>query len=47
MDEEGFNQTCIKERGKRGDTHRSFYGTWVADFMPVLRQEAGKFMLGK
>ena len=30
---------------KRGDIHQPFYGTWVADFM--LRQDAGRFMLGK
>jgi len=30
---------------KRGVVHQPFYGTWVADFM--LRQDAGKFMLGK
>jgi len=44
-DEEGFKKTCIREKKKRGDIHRSFYGTWVADFM--LRQNAGRFMLGK
>jgi len=45
MDEESFKKTRIKEKGKRGGTHQPFYGTWVADFM--LRQEAGRFMLGK
>jgi len=30
---------------KRGDIHHPFYSTRVADFM--LRQEAGRFMLGK
>jgi len=44
-DEEGFKQTCIREKKKRGDIHQPFYGTWVADFM--LRQDAGRFMLGK
>jgi len=33
MDEEKFEKTCIKESGKRGGIHQSFYGTWVADFM--------------
>jgi len=45
MDEEGFKKTCIREKKNRGDIHQPFYGTWVADFM--LRQEAGRFMLGK
>jgi len=45
MDEEGFKKTCIKEKGKRGGTHKSFYGKWAADFM--LRRDAGRFMLGK
>ena len=45
MDEEGFKKSCIKEKKKRGDIHQPFYGTWVADFM--LRQDAGRFMLGK
>ena len=45
MDEEGFKTTCIKEKKKRGDIHQPLYGTWVADF--VLRQDAGRFMLGK
>jgi len=45
MDEEGFIQTCIKEKTKRGVILQPFYGTWVADFM--LRQDAGRFMLGK
>jgi len=42
MDEEGFKQACINE--KKNEDH-PVYGTWVADFM--LRQEAGRFMLGK
>ena len=47
MDEEGFIKTCIREKKKRGDSdiHQPFYGTWVADFM--LRQDAGRFILGK
>jgi len=45
MDEEGFNKTCIKETKTRGGIHQPFYGTWVTDFM--LRQDAGRFMLGK
>jgi len=45
MDEEGFKKTCIKEKKKRGGIHQTLYNTWVADFM--LRQDAGKFMLGK
>ena len=45
MDEGGFKKTCIKEKKKRGDIHQPFYGTWVANFM--LRQDAGRFMLGK
>ena len=45
MDEEGFKQTCIREKKNGGDIHQPFYGTWVADFM--LRQDAGRFMLGK
>jgi len=45
MDEEGFKKTCIREKTKRGDLQQPFYGTWVADFM--LRQDAGRFMLGK
>jgi len=47
MDEEGFKKTQagIQEKKKRGDIHQPFYGTWVADFM--LRQDAGRFMLGK
>jgi len=44
MDEEGFKKTCIKEK-KRGGIHQPFYCTWIADFM--LRQDAGRFMLGK
>ena len=47
MDEESFTgkKTCIKEKEKRGGIHQPFYGTWIMDFM--LRQDAGKFMLGK
>ena len=45
MDEEGFKKTCMREKEKTGDIHQPFYGIWVADFM--LRQEAGRFMLGK
>jgi len=45
MDEEGFKETCIREKKKRGNIHQPFYGTWVADF--ILRQDAGRFMLGK
>ena len=47
MDEEDFKKTCTREnlKKKRGDIHQPFYGTWVADFM--LRQDAGRFMLGK
>jgi len=47
MDEDGFKKTCIKEKKKRGGIHQPLYshGTWVADFM--LRQDAGRFMLGK
>jgi len=45
MDEEGFKKTCIKQKKKRGGIHQPFHGTWVADFM--LRQDAGRFMLGK
>jgi len=45
MDEEGFKKTCIKEKNKREGIHQPFYGTWVEDFM--LRQDAGRFMLGK
>jgi len=45
MDEEGFKKTYIREKKKRGDIHQPFYGTLVADFM--LRQDAGRFMLGK
>jgi len=44
-DEEGFKKTCIREKKKRGDIHQPFYRTRVADFM--LRQDAGRFMLGK
>jgi len=44
-DEEGFKKTCIREKKKRGDIHQPFYSTWVADF--TLRQDAGRFMLGK
>jgi len=45
MDEEGFKNTCIKEKKARGGIHLPCYGTWVADFM--LRQDAERFMLGK
>ena len=45
MDEEGFKKTCIKKKKKRGGIQQPLYGTWVADFM--LRQDAGRFMLGK
>jgi len=45
MDEQGFKKTCIKEKKKRRDIHQPFYCTCVADFM--LRQDAGRFMLGK
>ena len=44
MDEEGLKKTCSKEKKKRG-IHQPLYGTWVADF--TLRQDAGRFMLGK
>ena len=45
MDEKGFKRTCIKEKGKGGGIYQPVYGTWAADFM--LRQDAGRFMLGK
>ena len=45
MDKEGFKKTWIKEKEKRGGIQQPLYGTWVADFM--LRQDAGRFMLGK
>jgi len=45
MDEEGFKKTCIEEKKKRGGIHQPFYGTWIADF--ILKQDAGRFMLGK
>ena len=45
MDEKSFEETCIKQKEKRGCTHQPFYGTCLADFM--LRQDAGRFMLGK
>jgi len=45
MDEEDFKKTCIKEKNKRGDIHQPPYGAWPVDFM--LRQDAGRFMLGK
>jgi len=45
IDEEGFKKTCIKEKKERGGIHQPLYNTWVADFM--LRQDAGRFMLGK
>ena len=47
MDEEGFKKTCIREKKKRGDIHQPFYGTWAADFMLRLRQDAGRFMIWK
>ena len=48
MDEEpGFKKTCIKEKKKRGGIHQPLYGTWAADFRVMLRQDAGRFMLGK
>ena len=45
MEEESFKKTCIKEKEKRGGICQPLYGTRVADFM--LRQDAGRFMLGK
>jgi len=45
MDEEGLKATCIKEKEKKGGIRQPLYGTWVAVFM--LRQDAGRFMLGK
>jgi len=45
MDEECLKKTCNKEEKKRGGIHQPLYGTWVADF--TLRQDAGRFMLGK
>jgi len=45
MDEEGFKKARIKEKKKRGGIQQPFYGIWVADLM--LRQDAGRFMLGK
>jgi len=45
MDEEGFKKTCIRKKRKRAGIHQPLYGTWVADCM--LRQDAGRFMLGK
>jgi len=45
MDEDGFKNTCIEEKEKRGGIHQPLYGTWVANCM--LRQDAGRFMLGK
>jgi len=47
MDEEGLKKTCIREKKKGGDIHQPFYGTWVADFMRSLGQDADRFMLGK
>ena len=38
-------KTYVKKKKKRGGIHQPFYGTWVSDFM--LRQDAGRFMLGK
>jgi len=40
-----MRKTCIKEKKNKGGIHQPFCGTWVADFM--LRQDAGRFMLGK
>jgi len=45
MDAERFKETCITEKEKREGIHQPLYGTWIADF--TLRQDAGKFMLGK
>jgi len=45
MDEDGFKETCVEEKEKRGGIHQPLYGTWLADFM--LRQDAGRFILGK
>jgi len=45
MVEEGFKKTCIREKKKRAGIRKPSYVTWVADFM--LRQDAGRFMLGK
>ena len=47
MHEDSFKKTCTKEKKKRGGIHQPPYGTcqWVADFM--LRQDAGRFKLGK
>ena len=45
MDGERFKRTCINEKGKRGDIHQPFCGTWVADF--ILRQNADEIMTGK
>jgi len=47
MHEDSFKKTCTKEKEKRGGIHQPPYGTcqWVADFM--LRQDAGRFKLGK
>jgi len=40
-----FQKDLYQGEGKKGDIHQPFYGTWVADF--ILRQDAGRFMLGK
>jgi len=46
MDEEGFKKTCIKEKEKKGRHPTTSLSTvHVADF--ILRQDAGRFMLGK
>jgi len=45
MDKEDFKKTCIKEKKKRGDIHQPLYDSWVTNFK--LRQDAGRFMLGK
>jgi len=45
MEEEDIKKICFKGKKKRGGIHHPLCGTWVEDFM--LRQDAGKFMLGK
>jgi len=50
MDEEVLKKTCIREKKKWGHIHLPFCGTWVAEFWVaefMLRQDAGRFMLGK
>jgi len=39
------SERLVSRRRKRGGVHEPLYGTWAADFM--LKQDAGKFMLGK